>query len=142
MNILTCLAKQTCAAAAALTIVSLTPAHAKTPQKVPDEKLSWHAMVDRAFAASAKQHKGVADSSRACIPEQKACVTTVRFFGKDGALMFLQTISDLNDRVGVRQVCRSNPTNDIHYCVNYDTGEQETFMLGTNGSWKLIEGAE
>ena len=96
---------------------------------------SWTEFIDKAIALSAEQNHGSAALSRLCKPELKTCVMAVAYLLKDGRQGLATVIQSAEGNITRREVCESNVSNDLRYCIDWDTGAKYRDVKNTKGDW-------
>ena len=91
--------------------------------------------IDKAIALSAEQNHGSAALSRLCKPELKTCVMAVAYLLKDGRQGLATVIQSAEGNITRREVCESNVSNDLRYCIDWDTGAKYRDVKNTKGDW-------
>ena len=96
---------------------------------------SWTEFIYKAIALSAEQNHGSAALSRLCKPELKTCVMAVAYLLKDGRQGLATVIQSAEGNITRREVCESNVSNDLRYCIDWDTGAKYRDVKNTKGDW-------
>lgn len=112
---------------------------AQLPQtEARDQSSDWKQFTDWAFALSARQNGGVANTSRVCQPEFKVCTTGVIFKSNSGKATFAKVTENLNGALIKREVCEMNQFGDVRTCLDWDTKETHTDMKDAIGNWTRV----
>jgi len=115
----------------------------ETPDKTPeDNNKAWKILTDEALKLSARQNHGKPVYVRQCEPERKICHAQIYYKDTDGNPSYAAEVYDLHDVIFERLVCRKNDTNDMRWCINFDTQVRYTDMKNANGDWVIVEGSD
>jgi hypothetical protein len=105
-------------------------AQAQTNEK--DQK--WKKIIDYAFTQHPKMFRG-------CYPKEGYCNVTLQYYSsKDHNFVELEIQTNFNDEWVNRYICKTNLTEDIKHCINFDTGERDVAVKNAHtGKFELIE---
>jgi hypothetical protein len=113
--------------------MAILPAQAKANQSG-----DWQKMVRYAMDQSVKAY-GKSTYDHFCEPEMKLCTDFVYYPVQDKKI-FLREVSNINDKIILRDVCTFSVNGDTRWCENFDTGARRTDMQDRNNRWVTVEG--